>query len=131
MLSCPMPCLGSSCQMPCRTRFHSSCSSCWCCCCLLSPFPTWCRSSGRPCSVESRQSFGLSRLCRIAYRCCSQKNRRPATDRGCSRTSRWMRRCPASRPAGFAIDQCCPRRARSCVTTESARDARPDPHRRW
>ena len=28
--SCPMSCLGLNCQMPCRTRFRSSC---WCCCC--------------------------------------------------------------------------------------------------
>ncbi len=63
MLSCPMPCLGSSCQMPCRTQFSSSC---WCCYCLLHPFPTWCRSSGLPCSAVNRQSFGLSRSCRTA-----------------------------------------------------------------
>ena len=45
--SCPMSCLGLNCQMSCPMWCHSNC----CCCCLLCPFPTWCRSSGRPCSA--------------------------------------------------------------------------------
>lgn len=134
MPSCPMSCLGSSCQMACRTRIrsnYSNCSSYWCCCCRWSLCPMYCRSSGRPCSAESCQSFGLSRLCRIACRCCSQRNRRSAIDRGRSRTNRWMRSCPASRPAGFAIDLSYPHRARLCATKGLTRDAHPDLHRRW
>lgn len=128
MLSCPMSCLGSSCRMPCRMRFRSSC---WCCCCRLSPCSMHCRSSGHPCSAESRRSFGWSRSFRIVYRRCSKRNRCLATDQGWSRKNRWVRSWPVSRSAGFAIYRRCPRLARSCATIELARGAHPDPLRRW
>ena len=128
--SCPMSCLGLNCQMSCPMWCHSNC----CCCCLLCPFPTWCRSSGRPCSAANRQSFGLSRSCRTACRCWTWRNRWPAIGFGCSRTNRQGRNCLVCRPsvpAGHANGCCHLHHFPSFATTESARGARPDPHRRW